>query len=121
MNLSLHLLAGILKKAVIVFGAVLIVTGFLFLLSECRLRGLYGSFPLISGMGTVRFLEIEGGFWGIIGDDGGKYDIYLIDSFFPDGFQVNGLRVQFSGYRHSSGSPIHMWGVWITLIDIRKL
>ena len=30
MNLSLHLLAGILKKAVIVFGAVLIVTGFLF-------------------------------------------------------------------------------------------
>ena len=119
MNLSLHLSAGILKKATVVFGAIFIVTGFLFLLSEYRLRSLYGSFPLISGKGTVRFMEIEGGFWAIIGDDGGKYEIF--DSFFPEGFQVNGLRVEFSGYRHSGGSPMHMWGVWITLIDIRKL
>ena len=121
MNLSLHLLVGILKKTVIVFGAILIVTGFLFLLNEYRMRSLYGSFPLISGKGTVRFLEFEGGFWGIIGDDGGKYDIYLFDSFFPEGFQVNGLRVQFSGYRLDSGSPMHMWGAYIVLIDISKL
>lgn len=119
MNLSLHLLAGILKKVVVVFGAILIVTGFLFLLREYRMISLYGSFPLISGKGTVRFMEIEGGFWAIIGDDGGKYEIF--DSFFPEGFQVNGLRVQFSGYRLGGRSPFHMWGKYIVLIDISKL
>lgn len=44
-------------------------------------------------------------FWGIISDDGKHYEV-LSDSFFPDEFQVSGLRVEFVGYRHGKGSPI---------------
>jgi hypothetical protein len=104
MHLALHLSVAILKKAAIVFGVILALSTFLFLLNDYRLRSQYGS-PM-SGTGTVRFLDFEGGFWGIISEDGKNYEISS-DSFFPDEFQVSGLRVEFVGYRHGSGNPSH--------------
>ena len=127
MHLSLYLLAGILKKAAVVFGAILIVTGFLFLLNEYRLRSTYG--PPITGTGTLRYgTSISlGHVWYITTDNGTEY-IISIDSFLPDEFKVYGLRVEFTGYRTglvwtkdviSPGDEPS--GKVIMLIDIRKL
>jgi len=118
MHLALHLTVSILKKAAIVFGAILALSTFLFLLNDYRLRS-QGWLP-ISGTGTVVYLNFEGGFWGIISDDGKNYDISA-GSFFPSEFEVSGLRVEFVGYRHQTGNPFHMWGEYILLIDIKKI
>ncbi len=118
MHLSLYLFAGVLKKAAVVFGAILIVTGFLFLLNEYHLRSTYG--PPISGTGTLMYNQFEGGFWGIIADDGRKYDISS-GSYFPEGFQIQGLRVGFMGYVGPSAVSFHMWGEVFILVDIWKI
>jgi len=99
-------------------GPLFALSTFLFLLNDYHLRSLYG--PPIFGTGTVRYLDLEGGFWGIVSDDGKHYEISG-DSFFPSEFHVSGLRVEFLGYRHGEGNPFHMWGVYITLTGIRKI
>ena len=108
-----------MKKAAIVFGAILIVAGFLFGLHEYYLRSTYGS-PA-SGTGTVRCLDFEGGFWGIVGDDGNNYDITVMGSIFPDEFHVNGLRVGFIGYLNPRQVTYHMWGKVLILDDIWRI
>jgi|GEM_PF-1779190 len=118
MHLALHLTVSILKKAAIVLGAILALSAFLFLLNDYRLRS-QGWLP-ISGTGTVVYLSCEGGFWGIISDDGKHYDIFA-SSFFPSEFEVGGLRVEFAGYENQDGNPFHMWGQYILLTDIRKV
>jgi hypothetical protein len=123
MRLALHLSISILKKAAIVFGAVLALSAFLFLLNNYGLMSSYG--PPISGRGTVRYSGIGVGSWGIVSDDGGKY-LVSGDSYFPSEFQVSGLRVDFVGYVHPAG-PYAVCGerVWgedgITLTDINKI
>ncbi len=112
MRLSQHLLAGILKKAAVIFGALLIVSGFLFWFSEFRP-------DRRSGTGTSQYNQFEGGFWGIVADDGKLYDISS-DSYFPAEFHVDGLRVGFIGYLTGSRS-YHMWGKIITLIEITRI
>ncbi len=95
MHLSLYLLAGILKKTAIVFGAILIVTGFLFLLIEYHLRSSYG--PPISGTGTLDYSLFGHGVWYIYVDGGEKYVIGEA-YYFPEEFHIDGLRVGFIAY-----------------------
>jgi len=59
-------------------------------------------------------MDFEGGFWGIVAYDGAKYDISS-NSYFPEEFHVDGLRVGFIGYLAPARS-YHMWGEIITLI-----
>ena len=120
MRLWQHLLVNVLKKAAIVFGAILILTGFLVALNEYRIRTWYGSFPFVSGIGTVRYMDFEGGFWGIIADDGGHYDLSMSDNSYFEDFHVEGLRVGFEGYLVPARS-YHMWGHFIVLTDIWKI
>jgi len=64
--------------------------------------------------GTVTFVELEGGFYGIIGDDHEKYDpIHL-----PVDFQKDGLRVKFTARFRNDMASIHMWGKIIEIIRI---
>lgn len=66
--------------------------------------------------GTVRFIDIEGGFYAIIGDDSTRYDPVNL----PAEFRMDGLRVEFAGRRDLASSSIHMWGILIHIESIRK-
>lgn len=70
--------------------------------------------PVINASGTVRYISLEGGFFGIFGDDGERYD--PLESL-PEAFRVDGRKVSFSA-KQRDGYTTHMWGTAITIISI---
>lgn len=71
----------------------------------------------ITASGTVRFQQIEGGFWGIVGDDGRRYDPMEL----PPEFHKDGLRVRFEAVPETDMMSTRMWGTMITLTAIEAL
>jgi hypothetical protein len=71
----------------------------------------------VSGTGTIKFLHFEGGFYGIVSDDGKHYDPMSLDQE----FQTDGLQVKFEVDLLSGMSTIHMWGTPVSIIQIEKL
>lgn len=67
--------------------------------------------------GTVVYHEIEGGFWGIIADDGRKFNPINLS----EKFQVENLRVQFDAKVKKGMVGIHMWGEYVEILKIEKL
>lgn len=63
--------------------------------------------------GTIAFNAFEGGFWGVLGDDGRKYR----PTSLPEAFRLEGLRVVIEGER-SSAVSFHMWGMAIDVHSI---
>lgn len=72
---------------------------------------------LIYGTGTIIYLEIEGGFYGILSDDGEHYD----PTNLPIEYQKDGLRISFIAKERSDLLSFHMWGKIIELISIHPL
>jgi len=69
---------------------------------------------IVSGTGKIVFLDFEGGFFGIIADDGGHYDPQNL----PEGLMINGLLIAFMAkILHGAGS-FHMWGEIVELLYI---
>ena len=69
---------------------------------------------IISEIGTVKYIDIEGGFFGIIGDSGKKYDpINLSEEFKKDN-----LRVSFDAKIREDMVSIHMWGTIVEILEI---
>jgi hypothetical protein len=66
--------------------------------------------------GTVIYLGFEGGFFGIVGDDGKHYDPINMSQE----FQVDGLRVHFTANYTNQGS-YHGWGYIVRLVSIQRL
>jgi len=66
--------------------------------------------------GTVVFVQMEGGFYGVAGDDGALWDPVN----FPDTLSVDSLRVEFEGEPIERDS-IHMWGQPFRLTNIYKI
>lgn len=71
----------------------------------------------ISETGTVRFIDVEGGFFGIMGDDGKHYDPINLD----EEFQINLLRVRFQANICENQDSFHMWGILVEIVEIEKL
>ncbi len=71
--------------------------------------------PMISG--TVRYMEIEGGFYGLVADDGTKYDPINL----PAEYKKNGLRVKFTVREKKDVMSFHMWGKIVEVVKIKKL
>ncbi len=71
----------------------------------------------IRGTGTVRFINVEGGFYGIVGDDGAKYDPVNLD----ESFKVEGQRVRYRLKVASDRVSFHMWGTIVEVLHITKL
>jgi hypothetical protein len=67
--------------------------------------------------GTVRHLDLEGGFYGIFADNGERYDAHNL----PREFAVDGLRVKFRAVEEKGAVCIHMWGKTVKIIWIEKL
>lgn len=72
-----------------------------------------GSLEEVSGTGTIYYIDLEGGFYGILSDDGVQYQPVNLSP----GMQVDGLRVQFSGQFVEDSATIAMWGIPITISE----
>ncbi|MDO8577713.1 MAG: hypothetical protein Q7R50_00840 [Dehalococcoidales bacterium] len=72
---------------------------------------------IISGTGMVKFVNLEGGFYGIIADSGIQYDPTNLDR----NFEQDNLRVKFEGRIRSELVNTHQWGTILELTRIEKL
>lgn len=67
--------------------------------------------------GVVTFIDLEGGFFAILGDDGGRYD--PID--LPVRLAQEGLRVRVEAHIRRDLASAHMWGELIDIDSIEAL
>lgn len=67
--------------------------------------------------GTIRYIDLEGGFYGIIADDGAEYLPNRLD----EAFRVDGLRVRFTGTPDAEWASIYQWGQEFAVHHMEKL
>lgn len=72
---------------------------------------------IIRATGIIQFQDLEGGFWGIVADDGRKFDALNLEP----SFQKEGLRVRFEAKPETEMMSTRMWGTMITLTHIEVL
>ena len=72
---------------------------------------------IVEGEGRIRYIDLEGGFYGIISDNGAKYDPVNL----PDDFKIDGLPVRFKLKILPDRESYHMWGEVVYLIKIEKI
>ena len=74
-------------------------------------------FNIVSGTGTIKYISIEGGFYGLITDDGKKYD----PNNLSQAFQKDNLKVKFKARVRDDLVSFHMWGTLVDIIEIEKI
>jgi hypothetical protein len=67
--------------------------------------------------GTVRYVDIEGGFYGIATDEGTKLDPVNL----PDAFKQDGTRIRARVERVKDRVSSHMWGALVNILEIERL
>ncbi|MEA1912637.1 MAG: hypothetical protein U9N06_02220 [candidate division WOR-3 bacterium] len=92
--------------------ALLLILSFFISLTGCTLLDR----DIVEGKGTITYIESEGGFYGIVADNGGHYDPMNL----PSDFKKDGLRVKFKGIIRYYPS-LHKWGTLIQLTYIEEL
>jgi hypothetical protein len=73
--------------------------------------------PTITFTGTVSFIPLEGGFFGIISDDGRRYDPVNL----PEEYRRDGLRVKVEALVLRGVIGFHMWGQKVEISNINAL
>jgi hypothetical protein len=68
---------------------------------------------VIQGTGTIRYVNLEGGFYGLVADDGAKYDPTPL----PDSLRKDGLRVRFR-IQETKVLTTRMWGTPVEVLRI---
>ncbi|NYT07352.1 MAG: META domain-containing protein, partial [Methanomicrobiales archaeon] len=76
-----------------------------------------GVSKIISGQGIVRFIDLEGGFYGIVIPSG---DQFIPDNL-PRAFMADGIPVRFTAMIGNQEPGITMWGKTIHLISCEKI
>ena len=71
---------------------------------------------IISGIATVKYISLEGGFYGLVSDDNKSYNPITL----PKEFQIDGLKVKFKARVSKDQESFYMWGTIIEIIDIEK-
>lgn len=69
----------------------------------------------ISILGTIQYVELEGGFFGIVTEEGARY----FPQYLPFDFKVDGLPVRVDAMLEEQVIGIQMWGVPIRILSIR--
>ena len=69
----------------------------------------------ISILGTIQYVELEGGFFGIVTEEGAKY----FPQYLAPDFKVDGLPVRVDAMLEEQVIGIQMWGVPIRILSIR--
>ena len=72
---------------------------------------------VISETGTIRYVDLEGGFYGIVSDDGTYYDPINLEAE----FKIDGLRIYYKGKINEDVFNTHMWGTPIEITEIESL
>lgn len=67
--------------------------------------------------GTVRYSNLEGGFYELVADSGERYDPVNL----PDEYKKDGLRVKFQIREKRDVVGIHMVGKIVEIVKIEKL
>ncbi len=67
--------------------------------------------------GTITYVEVEGGFWGILGDEGIPY--HPVNGI-PKEFQKESLRIS-ARVKPYSGVSVFMWGRLVELVEMQAL
>ena len=65
-------------------------------------------------VGTVKYKEIEGGFYAIDTADGNKYDPINL----PEAFRKDGLKVKVTARAKTDAMGFHMYGSIIEIVNI---
>ncbi|HHP7239678.1 hypothetical protein [Longibacter sp.] len=73
---------------------------------------------IVTGTGTISFVDIEGGFFAIQSDDGAKYDP---TGSLDEDFQTDGLRVRFSLQPKEGVMTTRMWGTPVDVQGIERI
>ncbi len=89
--------------------------GLVFILLLFSLGGCTDNF--IQGNGTIQFNDFEGGFYGIVDDDGEKYDPINL----PSEYEEDGIRVSYTIKILEDQASIHQWGLMVEIIEIEGL
>ena len=76
----------------------------------------FGKGEIISGTGTIKYIPLEGGFYGIESEKGEKY----LPLNLPAEFRKDGLRVWFKG-KLREVTTIYGWGKPIEILEIKKV
>ena len=69
---------------------------------------------LMEFVGTVVVREVEGGFYGILADDGSKY----LPLYLPEVFRQSGLRVRLLARVAPDMKGFQQWGRYLHVLDI---
>jgi putative hemolysin len=70
----------------------------------------------ITADGTVTYVDLEGGFYGIVADDGGQY----LPANLSEEFAVDGKRVHFTAVEQQDVVTIQMWGTPVEILTIEE-
>ena len=108
------------KKRLLLLITLLIMFAFMFSCSKNdgnENTNIQSNGEIINAKGTIKFIELEGGFFGILTDDGIKYKPVNL----PESFQKDGHRVEFEGKLNTDLMGIHMWGKQIDIKEIHAL
>ncbi|WAI02328.1 hypothetical protein [Methanogenium organophilum] len=68
----------------------------------------------VSGNGTIVYQNLEGGFYGIVTDDGTPY----LPLNLPDEFAQDNLSITFTGVAKTDVMTIQQWGTPLELTEI---
>lgn len=66
--------------------------------------------------GTVLYVDLEGGFFGIVAEDGKQYEPVNL----PDEFQLDGSPVEVKAIPKRDAVGIHQWGRIIVIEEIAR-
>lgn len=70
----------------------------------------------IEGTGTIRYVDLEGGFYGLVAEDGTKYDPTPL----PDSLREDGLPVRFR-IKEKDVMTTRMWGTPVEVLGIERI
>ena len=69
-------------------------------------------------VGTIRRVDLEGGFWGLLSDDGQRYDP---TGSLPRAAQQEGARVRVVASKRNGVATFRMWGTMIDVVSCEQL
>lgn len=96
---------------------IVLVLAILFMAAACRTSDQTGDGEVVATTGTVQYVDLEGGFYGIVAEDGTRYDPVDLN----EEFREDGLRVRFRAERQEDVVSIRMWGEAIRILAIERL
>lgn len=95
----------------------IILIGLMLLLFGCASTPETGGGDIVEGTGTIQYIELEGGFYGLVDEDGQRYDPTNLD----DAFKEDGLQVRFRAQRRPGMASIRMWGMIVEILSIERI